>query len=160
MSASVFVKLGTSIFSNDFYILVAAFLETFVLIYALSRAGKTSVKVQKKPVEETQDEKRKIVNSSDFIVAYNLFVTGISVFPLLGMFGTVSALLGLDLSVGDMTNIKNNFFIALTSTAWGIIFSIIFKLVHALTVDYFERKIKESSELESDCSQIFEKEQR
>lgn len=55
----------------------------------------------------------------------------ISIFPLLGMLGTVIGLLGLDLASGDMDNIKNNFFIALTSTAWGIIFSVIFKVAHA-----------------------------
>ena len=70
------------------------------------------------------------------------------------MFGTVAALLGLDLSAGDMTNIKNNFFVALTSTAWGIIFSVIFKIIHASSELYFEKKIKESTDLMEECNQI------
>ena len=63
---------------------------------------------------------------------YTLFITLISIFPLLGMLGTVLALLGLDLSNADaISNAKNNFFGALSSTAWGIIFAIIYKIVNA-----------------------------
>jgi len=73
-----------------------------------------------------------------FKFVYTLFVTIISLFPLLGMLGTVNGLLGLDLANGDMENIKVNFFAALTSTAWGIIFSVIFKILHAFQVDKCE----------------------
>ena len=63
---------------------------------------------------------------------YTLFITLISIFPLLGMLGTVLALLGLDMSSAEaISSAKNNFFGALTSTAWGIIFAIIFKIVNA-----------------------------
>ncbi|MBP5431002.1 MotA/TolQ/ExbB proton channel family protein [Ruminococcus sp.] len=63
---------------------------------------------------------------------YTLFITLISIFPLLGMLGTVLSLLGLDMSTAEaISNAKNNFFGALTSTAWGIIFAIIFKIVNA-----------------------------
>ena len=54
-------------------------------------------------------------------IFYTLFTTFISIFPLLGMFGTVQALVGLDLT-GEMDGVKQHFFEALTSTAWGIIF--------------------------------------
>ena len=81
---------------------------------------------------------------------YTLFVTMISIFPLLGMLGTVFGLLGLDLANGDMENIKNNFFIALTSTAWGIIFSVIFKLIHAWWADYMEQQIELAKRLTDD----------
>lgn len=83
-------------------------------------------------------------------VLYTLFITSISIFPLLGMFGTVIGLLGLDLSTGDMENIRTNFFIALTSTAWGIIFSVIFKVLHALIADYVEEQIELSKKLADD----------
>ena len=56
------------------------------------------------------------------------------------MFGTVKGLLGLDLATGDMENIKNNFFIALTSTAWGILFSMGYKILHAIIEDDIEIK--------------------
>ena len=63
---------------------------------------------------------------------YTLFITLISIFPLLGMLGTVLALLGLDMSSAEaISNAKNNFFSALTSTAWGIIFAVVFKIVNA-----------------------------
>lgn len=63
---------------------------------------------------------------------YTLFITLISIFPLLGMLGTVLALLGLDLSSAEaISSAKNNFFGALTSTAWGIIFAVTFKIVNA-----------------------------
>ena len=73
---------------------------------------------------------------------YSIFLTMISVFPLLGMLGTVVGLLGLDLTSGDMENIKANFFIALTSTAWGIILSVSFKIVNAFISDDVEEKIE------------------
>lgn len=63
---------------------------------------------------------------------YTLFITLISIFPLLGMLGTVLALLGLDMSSAEaISNAKDNFFGALTSTAWGIIFAVVFKIVNA-----------------------------
>ena len=74
-------------------------------------------------------------------VSYNIFTTLITIFPLLGMLGTVFGLLGLNLAIDDMENIKNNFFIALTSTAWGIIFSIIFKLCNAVISNGVEEQI-------------------
>lgn len=63
---------------------------------------------------------------------YTLFITLISIFPLLGMLGTVLALLGLDMSSAEaISSAKNNFFSALTSTAWGLIFAVAFKIVNA-----------------------------
>ena len=77
-------------------------------------------------VDKIFDSYRKI-NSN-----YTLFITLISIFPLLGMLGTVIALLGLDMSTADaISNAKNNFFGALTSTAWGIIFAVAFKIINA-----------------------------
>lgn len=58
---------------------------------------------------------------------YGWFVNMVSIFPLLGMIGTVLALLSLDLSA-DNGSITNNFFGALTSTFWGAVFGTGFKL--------------------------------
>ena len=151
MTAEVFNKLGQSILSNDLYILCAAFIELFLFLLAWILASGIIVEFEKKK------ERKKRCSNSLLINVYNLFSTGISIFPLLGMFGTVTALLGLDLSVGDMTNIKNNFFSALTSTAWGIVFSIIFKLLHAWKEYYFEKKIEESTKLMEECNKLFER---
>ena len=84
---------------------------------------------------------------------YTLFTTTITIFPLLGMLGTVCGLLGLDLATGDMSNIKNNFFLALTSTAWGIIFSVIFKMMNALISDEVEEQIENAKRLNTTTEQ-------
>ncbi len=59
---------------------------------------------------------------------YGYFVNIISIFPLLGMIGTVLALISLDLNA-DNVDITNNFFSALTSTFWGAFFGFLFKLL-------------------------------
>lgn len=58
---------------------------------------------------------------------YGFFVNLVSIFPLLGMIGTVLALLSLDLSA-DNGSITSNFFGALTSTFWGAVFGTVFKI--------------------------------
>ena len=140
-----FQILWKSIFTSDFLILFAAFL-TIVFLFA----SKLSAKAIKSRVKEW--EKNKNIPFSKYLLHgtsrfYTLFVTMISIFPLLGMLGTVIGLLGLDLASGDMDNIKNNFFIALTSTAWGIIFSVIFKVVHAWVADDIEEQIEAAKKL-------------
>ena len=145
----VFHKLGESIITNDFYILVAFFIEVGFLIFAAAAAHHIMIRIE--------NRKGKKCSNSWLIVSYNLFTTGISIFPLLGMFGTVSALLGLDLTAGDMSNIKNNFFNALTSTAWGIIFSVFFKLVNAFVENYFDTKIAESTAMAEEYNKLLGK---
>lgn len=73
---------------------------------------------------------------------YNIFLALVSIFPLLGMLGTVLALLGLDLSSGATEQLKQQFFLALDTTAWGLFFSIIFKILHSL----FQTKIETAAE--------------
>jgi len=57
---------------------------------------------------------------------YSLFINITGIFPLLGILGTVISLLGL---VSDMENVTGNFYGALTSTFWGLIFAILFKFL-------------------------------
>ena len=57
MSESVLTKLGASIVSNDWPILVFAMLECFFLGYALMRAGKTSVRVKKEDAKASKWKK-------------------------------------------------------------------------------------------------------
>lgn len=57
---------------------------------------------------------------------YSIFVNLTGIFPLLGILGTVVSLLGL---VDDSSNVVGNFYGALTSTFWGLIFAIIFKFM-------------------------------
>ncbi len=57
---------------------------------------------------------------------YSVFVNLTGIFPLLGILGTVSSLLTL---VEDMSDVTGSFYGALTSTFWGLVFAIIFKLL-------------------------------
>lgn len=57
---------------------------------------------------------------------YSVFVNLTGIFPLLGILGTVSSLLTL---VQDMSDVQGSFYGALTSTFWGLVFAIVFKLL-------------------------------
>lgn len=150
MMSNAIGKLLESIWASDRYILFAAAITLVILIF---------MRIMTKRIKK---DKAKIMERKDSMLAkrlydwarrsYTLFVTFISIFPLLGMFGTVCGLLGLDLSAGDMENIKNNFFMALTSTAWGIIFSVIFKFVHAFYVDDIEEQIEIAKKLSEETN--------
>ena len=63
---------------------------------------------------------------------YNCFMTNINIFPLLGMLGTVLALITIDLT-STTIELKQNFFVALTSTFWGILFSIFLEFLISLS---------------------------
>ncbi len=71
--------------------------------------------------------------------AYSLFVNITGIFPLLGILGTVVSLLGL---VSDMENVTGNFYAALTSTFWGLIFAIVFKFLDGLIAPQIEQNEK------------------
>ncbi|MBE5826651.1 MAG: MotA/TolQ/ExbB proton channel family protein [Butyrivibrio sp.] len=145
MYSDAFKLLLKSIMGNDFLILLFAILTVFLLFVTLIL--KHSIK---KRVEGWKAKRNENFTKYLYVgirVCYTVFTTLITVFPLLGMFGTVCGLLGLDLANGDMTNIKNNFFIALTSTAWGIIFSVIFKIANSIIADGVEEQIEKAKEL-------------
>ena len=57
---------------------------------------------------------------------YSVFVNVTGIFPLLGILGTVVSLLPM---VSELADMQTNFFAALTSTFWGLVFAIIFKLL-------------------------------
>ena len=57
---------------------------------------------------------------------YSTFINITAIFPLLGILGTVISLLNM---AEDITNVQTNFFGALTSTFWGLIFAIFYKLI-------------------------------
>ena len=143
--AAAFGMLKESILGNDIIILFAAILTFVFMLFTLFM--KTSIKGRVKEWEKNRNKP-----FTKFLVHwlsrfYTLFTTTITIFPLLGMLGTVCGLLGLDLAAGDMDNIKNNFFLALTSTAWGIIFSVIFKMFNALISDGVEEQIENAKRL-------------
>ena len=132
MEETFWEKLFRSIRASDGYILLFAVLAGVFLITSLWLARMIDKDIEK---NEPINRVHQILS-----VFYTLFVTFISLFPLLGMFGTVRALLELDLS-GDLEMIKLKFFNALTSTAWGIVFSVFFKILHAIFQPRIETRL-------------------
>ena len=73
---------------------------------------------------------------------YSAFIALVSIFPLLGMLGTVLALLSLDITSGATEELKSNFFLALDTTAWGLVFSIGFKIANSFLQTTIETAIE------------------
>lgn len=69
---------------------------------------------------------------------YAIFVNTTGIFPLLGILGTVISLIPL---VADMSNLQSNFFAALTSTFWGLVFAIAFKFLDG----FFAPRVEENN---------------
>ena len=139
-------KLFASILGSDIYILVACFLAIGFLLMCWHY-----IRLIRRYIADWHNDGD--LDFSKYMhgrlrVWYSLFVTMISIFPLLGMFGTVRGLLMMDFVAGNIEFMKHNFFSALTSTAWGIIFSIIFKMVYALVSNKIEICIEESEKME------------
>ena len=135
-----FKTLFGTMFDEDILITAFAAVTLVAFFMANSRANIIKKDIRKITNEKNLTYAKKLYNWGSRW--YTIFASFISIFPLLGMLGTVCGLLGLDLAAGDMENIKANFFIALTSTAWGIIYSVIYKIVHSLVADKIERQIE------------------
>ena len=141
------IMLG-SILKNDLYILGFAVFTLFVMIVTAvlkESIRKDSIESRVNPEKRFTKWRLKGLSKCN-----SVFVACISLFPLLGMFGTVAGLLNLNISSGDMEDIKTNFFVALTSTGWGIIFSFVFKIVYAFMVDDIEKQIEVSNKILED----------
>ena len=72
------------------------------------------------------DEERIVAMRKRSESLYAVFVNVTAIFPLLGILGTVVSLLPM---VSELADMQTNFFAALTSTFWGLVFAIIFKLL-------------------------------
>lgn len=83
--------------------------------------------------EQTLIEHRRKMNLS-----YTIFENITTIFPLMGLLGTVISLIPMVKSIGTIE--QGLFFSALTSTFWGIVFAIIFKGVNG----YLEAGISEA----------------
>lgn len=143
---SFWSKLAASIVTSDWYILAAAVAAVLCFVLVLWARKRVDADLKKWEAEQNLRFTRHIYNV--LTIFYTLFITIISLFPLFGMFGTVSALLGLDLSSeAAISTAKNGFFDALTSTTWGIIFAVIFKLVNAVFATAIENDIQRTGDL-------------
>ncbi len=87
-----------------------------------------------------EDEIRNLRNAA--VKWYNVFVNVTSLFPLLGILGTVLSLLKM-LDSGE--NFDASFYAALTSTMWGLVFAIVFK-----AIEFYPASILEAGEREAD----------
>ncbi|MCL2362620.1 MAG: MotA/TolQ/ExbB proton channel family protein [Defluviitaleaceae bacterium] len=85
-------------------------------------------------IKRTKIDLRKMRETSEKYYSMYSNLTGI--FPLLGILGTVIALIPM---VQDMANMQHNFFVALTSTLWGLVFAIFFKVLDAMLAPRIER---------------------
>ena len=72
---------------------------------------------------------------------YTWYVNISAIFPLLGILGTVIALIGMQ---GEGMTADNSFLIALTSTFWGLVFSIIFKSIQTLIEARLDEGVREA----------------
>ncbi|MDE7365439.1 MAG: MotA/TolQ/ExbB proton channel family protein [Ruminococcus sp.] len=118
-----------------------AVIAVILLVFSVASAKKTEKRIKKGSEYEF---KRTMYYFLD--IPYTVFITLISIFPLLGMLGTVLALLNLDLS-GETSALKNNFFQALDTTEWGIIFAVVFKVLNAFFQPYIEAQIEKLKKL-------------
>ncbi len=71
---------------------------------------------------------------------YTWYVNISAVFPLLGILGTVIALIGMD----SFDSTDDSFLLALTSTFWGLIFSIIFKSLQTIIEAKLDDGVREA----------------
>lgn len=122
---------------NNWYILLALIIDVVALGFAIK-----TCRAIEKDFKESGGKQLKTRVYYWAEVSYSVFLTIISLFPLLGMFGTVAALITLDMSSGVTDEMQSNFFSALTSTAWGIIFSVLFKGINAFFQPYIENQIE------------------
>ncbi|MCL2403992.1 MAG: MotA/TolQ/ExbB proton channel family protein [Defluviitaleaceae bacterium] len=88
----------------------------------------------KEEIKQTKIKLRKMRETSDKY--YTMYTNLAGIFPLLGILGTVISLLPM---VQDMGNMQLNFFVALTSTLWGLVFAIFFKLLDGVLSPRIER---------------------
>ncbi len=72
---------------------------------------------------------------------YTWYVNISAIFPLLGILGTVIALIGMQ---GNSMTADNSFLLALTSTFWGLIFSIAFKSLQTLIEAKLDEGVREA----------------
>ena len=125
-------------FPKNWYITLAFVAEVFVAIKLMRNRSELHRR-------NSSDPRTRRRMAKSLANEYNLFTSLITLFPVLGMLGTVIALLGLDTSPEKLEAAQSSFFTALTSTAAGLIFSAVFKVMHAWIGQDTERLIAENT---------------
>ena len=133
---NVFKQMILNIFKTDWIV----FLGLLLTIWSLRRIMRTKSKLKKK-LEKMPDNPDWVDDMRrELHTAYSIFAASITLYPLLGMFGTVVSLINVgSVDFSQMTEsldaVKSNFFTALTSTAWGIIFAAVLKIFNAAFIE-------------------------
>lgn len=97
-------------------------------------------KNKKKSAKELMD-KEIIALRNKAELWYTWYVNISAIFPLLGILGTVIALIGMQ---GDAMTTDGSFLLALTSTFWGLVFSIVFKSLQTLIEAKLDEGVREA----------------
>ena len=111
----------------------------------------------KEEIKQTKIKLRRMRETSDKY--YTMFSNLAAIFPLLGILGTVISLLPM---VQDVANMQHNFFVALTSTLWGLVFAIFFKVLDGVLspriernnrgIDDYMEKLEATTKAEATCT--------
>ncbi|MDD6060120.1 MAG: MotA/TolQ/ExbB proton channel family protein [Ruminococcus sp.] len=135
------------IFSNfwgyDLIIFIAAIVNCFCLAKLIQSADKLYDKMHLtvyvpdgSSSREEADKDISVLRETDIVnmrnntgKLYSVFVNITGIFPLLGILGTVVSLLMI---IDDSTSVLGNFYGALTSTFWGLVFAIGFKFADGI----------------------------
>lgn len=135
------------IFSNfwgyDLIIFIAAIVNGFCLAKLIQSADKLYDKMHLtvyvpdgSSSREEADKDMSVLRETDIVnmrnntgKLYSVFVNITGIFPLLGILGTVVSLLMI---IDDSTSVLGNFYGALTSTFWGLVFAIGFKFADGI----------------------------
>ena len=136
MIRKVLYKMFDDLFVMDWIVLIPMAITVCSLIWIHNSRNdfrkdlKKNLKIMPKN-PDWAEKQRKSLNK-----AYSLFTTTITLYPLAGMLGTVFSLIcvgDVDFSQASesLNAIKGDFFTALTSTAWGIVFAAVFKIWNA-----------------------------
>lgn len=100
-------------------------------------------RIVKRDIEELSEVKRARIKVNQW---YSLFANIISIFPLLGLLGTVISLI-FTASDGNLEATQQYFMMSLTSTFWGMIFAISYKIVDAFISPDVERLNNDSERI-------------
>lgn len=86
----------------------------------------------------TDDDLKKLSNASNLAsFTYTLFANFSAIFPLLGILGTVCSLMYLS----GTEDVSASFSIALDTTAWGLLFAILFKVLDSFIASELDRAL-------------------
>ncbi len=139
------ISLASVLWQNflkyDFIVFLLAGITIFFLILSLKRSN-AFFAIMNRTVYVPEEQSAELVKTAmqevreydvvllrrKMLSAYGMFANFIVIFPLLGILGTVISLLPMVSQMGQ-ADIQANFFGALTSTFWGLVFAIIFKAI-------------------------------